>query len=90
MIGSQANFWDTKQESHEGDKEFENPGRRGRRRPAEVWSESYTKKPVDSKLKKVAVRDSSLLSSKRSVRFHTYVLISYINSVLALFEIEII
>ena len=37
----------------------------------------------------MAVRDSSLLSSKRSVRFHTYVLISCLKSVLALFEIEI-
>ena len=30
-------FWDKKQESRDEDKEFENQGRQGRRRPVEVW-----------------------------------------------------
>ena len=33
------NSWDTKQESLDGNKEFGNPGRRGRRRPAEACVE---------------------------------------------------
>ena len=38
LRGWWANFWDTKQESQDGNKEFGNLGRRGRRRPAEAWS----------------------------------------------------
>ena len=35
IICDLTNFWDTKQESQDGDKQFENLGRRC---PAEVWS----------------------------------------------------
>ena len=37
LRGCWANFWGTKQESQDGKKEFGNPGRWGRRRPAEAW-----------------------------------------------------
>ena len=33
-----GNFWDAKQESQAENKEFRNPGRRGRRRPVDAWS----------------------------------------------------
>ena len=37
LPGWWATFWDTKEESHNGSKDFGNPGRRGRRLPAEAW-----------------------------------------------------
>ena len=33
-----GNVWNRNQKSQDGNKVFGNPGRRGRRRPAEVWS----------------------------------------------------
>ena len=36
-----ATFCDTKEESQDGNKEFGNPGRRGRRRSAEAWFKGF-------------------------------------------------